>query len=552
MSKDVAVAEEVITITANPDSTFSYQGADIICESGTKYSINSSTKTFSIDDPKCSSAVVYPRWKCSDRYLFNLGSVAANPTWQFAKYDGCKGTFHNYGNSSDGTYRYYLSITHDACASRNQIVTTQPVNINNYNSFQIMAWCGNGGTFYVGPTTSTSQWVHGLSTTVSTSMVGTNSSTGKLISVNISKLTGNYYFAIQELLTNGQKNNCNINYARLICKTYNYENPEAISFIEKANSTSKTVTITYPEGCGDTKKCVYQKDDGEEVEVTTNQVDVEFTKNGDIVAKVTEGEETISSSYTVTGIADLSIGTVRGGSASLSKSKSINNETISFSASPSGGFTYQGATVVCNNGSQINVASSSKSFSLASVGNSCTSAVVYPKWKKNDTTVFSINSVASSTGWVPKHDINAGTPSWNTYFAARGSINGPNIYYMSSAHTDNNLVRAQLVSQNAFDLTDYSTLSIVINPKGGGTATISLGVIPTSQGNTAWLYNNPNTSVSCVSNALDRTISYNISSFKGNYYLGVQMLSVDSRPYTADYTSMKLTGTTYSYTNRGI
>ena len=123
---------------------------------------------------------------------------------------------------------------------------------------------------------------------------------------------------------------------------------------------------------------------------------------------------------------------------------------------------------------------------------------------------------------------------------------------MSSAHTDNNLVRAQLVSQNAFDLTDYSTIYIVINPKGGGTATISLGVIPVSQGNTAWLYNNPNTSVSCVSNSLDKTISYNIASFKGNYYLGVQMLSVDSRPYTADYTSMKLTGTTYSYTNRGI
>ena len=123
---------------------------------------------------------------------------------------------------------------------------------------------------------------------------------------------------------------------------------------------------------------------------------------------------------------------------------------------------------------------------------------------------------------------------------------------MSSAHTDNNLVRAQLVSQNAFDLTDYSTLSTVINPIRGGTSTISLGVIPVSQGNTAWLYNNPRTSVSCVANALNRTISYNISSFKGNYYLGVEMLSVDRQPYTVNYLSMNLIGTTYSYTNRGI
>ena len=61
--------------------------------------------------------------------------------------------------------------------------------------------------------------------------------------------------------------------------------------------TTKTVTITYPEGCGDNLTCTYQKDDGNTVNVTSTTVDVEFTVNGSLVATVSDGTNTVSSTY---------------------------------------------------------------------------------------------------------------------------------------------------------------------------------------------------------------------------------------------------------------
>ncbi len=62
----------------------------------------------------------------------------------------------------------------------------------------------------------------------------------------------------------------------------------------------KTVTITFPDGCGDTLTCSYQKDNGESVNVTTKTVDVEFDNHGSVAATATDGTNTVNSSYTVT------------------------------------------------------------------------------------------------------------------------------------------------------------------------------------------------------------------------------------------------------------
>ena len=62
----------------------------------------------------------------------------------------------------------------------------------------------------------------------------------------------------------------------------------------------KTVTITFPDGCGDTLTCSYQKDNGESISVTTKTVDVEFDNHGSIAATATDGTNTVNSSYTVT------------------------------------------------------------------------------------------------------------------------------------------------------------------------------------------------------------------------------------------------------------
>ena len=89
-----------------------------------------------------------------------------------------------------------------------------------------------------------------------------------------------------------------------------YENPYRINdklyttTIEKPSfkengETDKTVTITYPKGCDDNLVCTYQVDDGEEVDVKNEQANIEFQKNGTIVAKVSDGTNSVSSSYTV-------------------------------------------------------------------------------------------------------------------------------------------------------------------------------------------------------------------------------------------------------------
>ena len=62
----------------------------------------------------------------------------------------------------------------------------------------------------------------------------------------------------------------------------------------------KKVTITFPEECGSSYTCTYQKDNGETVNVKTTTVDVEFDYHGSIIANVSDGTDTVNTSYTVT------------------------------------------------------------------------------------------------------------------------------------------------------------------------------------------------------------------------------------------------------------
>ena len=65
-------------------------------------------------------------------------------------------------------------------------------------------------------------------------------------------------------------------------------------------TTGKTVTVTFPSGCGSTYTCTYKKDSGSEVRVTSTSAAVAYTANGTLVGKVSDGTNTVSSSYTVT------------------------------------------------------------------------------------------------------------------------------------------------------------------------------------------------------------------------------------------------------------
>ena len=78
--------------------------------------------------------------------------------------------------------------------------------------------------------------------------------------------------------------------------TLNFDKPTYTS----EGSERQTVNITFPEGCGSTYTCTYQIDKGEEKIVEGTTATEEFTKNGNIVSKVTDGFNEESSTFTVT------------------------------------------------------------------------------------------------------------------------------------------------------------------------------------------------------------------------------------------------------------
>ena len=89
-------------------------------------------------------------------------------------------------------------------------------------------------------------------------------------------------------------------------QTNPYELGEGVSTTDSDKATfteeglyPKTVTIHFPDGCGDNLTCSYKQDNGQSINVTTQTVELEYTQNGTIVANVSNGVNTETSSYTV-------------------------------------------------------------------------------------------------------------------------------------------------------------------------------------------------------------------------------------------------------------
>ena len=86
-----------------------------------------------------------------------------------------------------------------------------------------------------------------------------------------------------------------------------------------------------------------------------------------------------------------------------------------------------------------------------------------------------------------------------------------------------------------------------------GTGTNILAVIPQSAGQNAWVHAQSNqVNSTLVSDGENRYFNLNISSLKGNYYLGFQMLSTSGSPYGVDVLEMILRGKTFTYNDRGV
>ena len=65
------------------------------------------------------------------------------------------------------------------------------------------------------------------------------------------------------------------------------------------NTAQTQVTINFPSGCGSTYTCTYKYNDAAEVTTTNSSTTITKNASGNIVAKVTDGTNTVSSSYIV-------------------------------------------------------------------------------------------------------------------------------------------------------------------------------------------------------------------------------------------------------------
>lgn len=88
-------------------------------------------------------------------------------------------------------------------------------------------------------------------------------------------------------------------------KIYDSENEIRPTFTKSVDASGKvTVHIAYPYGCGTKYTCSYQKNGTKEtVTVATNTnniVDVDFTKNGTLIATVSDGQKDVTNTYEIT------------------------------------------------------------------------------------------------------------------------------------------------------------------------------------------------------------------------------------------------------------
>ena len=115
--------------------------------------------------------------------------------------------------------------------------------------------------------------------------------------------TSNTY--VIENLTQGTTHTVSVRITNGVGKTVTQSKEVTVNTIpnvtfQETDAYPKTVTITYPEGCGSTLTCTYQKDNGEIVNVTEQTVDVSFDYHGTVATSISDGINIVNASYNVT------------------------------------------------------------------------------------------------------------------------------------------------------------------------------------------------------------------------------------------------------------
>ncbi|MFQ8643589.1 MAG: hypothetical protein ACLR92_04900, partial [Bacilli bacterium] len=152
-------------------------------------------------------------------------------------------------------------------------------------------------------------------------------------------------------------------------------------------SGKTTVTITYPSGCGSSYTCSYIKDGGTAVNVTSTTAAVAFTASGNVVAKVSDGTNTITAS-TYSTVVKYAITTSKNSTVNLTVTPNTTLTTsgtsVTFTVPSSSSYTYQGAYVYNSSGTKVmTLNASTRSFTMPAYA-----VRIAPIFKHNDLTVM--------------------------------------------------------------------------------------------------------------------------------------------------------------------
>ncbi len=306
---------------------------------------------------------------------------------------------------------------------------------------------------------------------------------------------------------------------------------EKATFTE-AGTNPKEVTITYPSGCGSTYTCTYSKDGGSYVTVTSNPT-ITFTNDGNIIAKVSDGTNTVSSSYTVNLEYNISLGSVKGGTITLDNNLATYGSTVNFTPQPNSTFTYQGATIVCDDTSKYLLDSDTTSFSISN--KKCTSAVVYPSWQKDKWTLMFLEKTPAQIEFIHNKTDVAGSAGYDS-----------TRYYMYF-EVNNNITRTQMTSTVPIDVTDYAEMyaSTWCETLPTGQSSMALGLLSSRD---VWI-----DAGYCVRKDVGvegEALVLDLSNKQGDYYVAVQRLTGSVVSSTSCYVNeIALNGKTYSYDN---
>ena len=262
--------------------------------------------------------------------------------------------YYAWSTSSTTAPTFSSSVTTTATAGSKSVTVTVPASASSSLTGSYYLWIKSGVSDVAGNTSAQkvssvfkfdnkvpTLSISTTSTTNSITVVANASATSGIAKYEYSKDggsswqtgTGNTYTFTG--LTQGTSHNIQVRVTSNVNKTTTSDTKvTALKTISAPTfkQQSKSVTITYPSGCGSTLTCSYQKDGGSWTTVTSSTQAVSFTANGTLVAKVSDGTNTVSSSYTATIMIDATPQPIYGCTdtgATLSGNVCKKTETIS-------------------------------------------------------------------------------------------------------------------------------------------------------------------------------------------------------------------------------